>query len=234
MRRALAGAWCDTKPLSGRSPPAARRLPSVCYLRATLGGKRLCRQARHVPRKSCLLDVHSKALSLAPQLPVGPRFRSHTPFVDDHTLRSRELWEKVMSALQNFSGGCACGAVHYETTVDPVLMLNCHCRDCQQASGSAYAPLVIFPKGGVRLHGKLRYRSSVGGSGKAVERGFCPNCGSQIAMKLESMPDVLFLQAGSLSDPSRFVPAMDVFTDGAQPWDHLPPGRKSFPRGLDA
>src|SRR6201981_3573825 len=110
------------------------------------GGKRLCRQARHVPRKSCLLDVHSKALSLAPQLPVGPRFRSHTPFVDDHTLRSRELWEKVMSALQNFSGGCACGAVHYETTVDPVLMLNCHCRDCQQASGSAYAPLVIFRK----------------------------------------------------------------------------------------
>ena len=139
-----------------------------------------------------------------------------------------------MSGSQNFSGGCACGAVHYETTVDPVLMLNCHCRDCQRASGSAYAPLVVFPKGGVQLHGELRYHSSVGGSGKAVERGFCTNCGSQIAMKLESVPDVLGLQAGSLADPSRFVPAMDVFTEGAPPWDHMHPERKNFPRGFVA
>jgi hypothetical protein len=36
------------------------------------------------------------------------------------------------------------------------------------------------------------------------KRGFCPNCGSQIAMKLESMPDVLGLQAGSLAHPSRY------------------------------
>jgi hypothetical protein len=42
-------------------------------------------------------------------------------------------------------------------------------------------------------------------------------------MKLESMPDVVGLQAGSLADPSRFVPAMDVFTSGAQPWDHMQP-----------
>jgi len=51
-------------------------------------------------------------------------------------------------------------------------------------------------------------------------------------MKLESMPDVVGLQAGSLADPSRFVPAMDVFANGAQPWDHMQPERKKFPRGL--
>ena len=139
-----------------------------------------------------------------------------------------------MSGSQSFSGGCACGSVRYETTAGPVLMLNCHCRDCQQASGSAYAPLVVFPKEGVRLHGELRYHSSIGGSGKPIERGFCPNCGSQIAIRIGSMPDVLGLQAGSLSDPARFVPAMDVFTEGAQPWDYLPPGRKVFPRGFAA
>ena len=36
-------------------------------------------------------------------------------------------------------------------------------------------------------------------------------------MKLKIMPDVFGIQAGSLADPSRFVPAMDVFTEGAQP-----------------
>jgi hypothetical protein len=136
-----------------------------------------------------------------------------------------------MSGSQSLSGGCACGAVHYETTVDPVLMLNCHCRACQQAGGSGYAPIAVVPKEGVQLHGELRYHRSIGDSGRAVERGFCPNCGSQIAMKLESMPDIVGLQAGSLADPSRFVPVMDVFTDGAQPWDHMQPERKKFPRG---
>ena len=53
-----------------------------------------------------------------------------------------------MSGPENLSGGCACGAVHYETTVDPVLMLNCHCRACQQAGGSGYAPLSFSRKRG--------------------------------------------------------------------------------------
>ena len=113
-------------------------------------------------------------------------------------------------------------------------MLNCHCRDCQQAGGSGYAPILVVPKDSLRLHGELRYHRSVGESGKAVERGFCPNCGSQIAMRLESMPDVIGLQAGSLVDPSTYAPAMDVFTDGAQPWDYMHPERQKFPRGFAA
>jgi len=115
-----------------------------------------------------------------------------------------------------------------------VLMLNCHCRACQQASGSGYAVIVAVPKPALRLNGELRYFRTVGGSGKAIERGFCPNCGSQIAMKLALMPDIIGLQAGSLADPSRFVPAMDVFTEDAQPWDHMPAERKKLPRGLPA
>jgi hypothetical protein len=130
------------------------------------------------------------------------------------------------------SGGCACGAVHYEATVDPVLMFNCHCRDCQRAGGSAYAPVVVFAKAGLHLQGELRYHVSTGDNGKAIERGFCPNCGSQIAIKLERLPDIIGIQAGSLADPSRFVPAMDSFTDCAQPWDNMPPERKKLPRGF--
>jgi hypothetical protein len=43
---------------------------------------------------------------------------------------------------QNCRGGCACGAIHYERDADPIIMLNCHCRDCQQANGAAYAAIV--------------------------------------------------------------------------------------------
>src|SRR6476620_10739064 len=72
--------------------------------------------------------------------------------------------------------GCACGAIHYECSADPVRMLNCHCRDCQQASGSAYAAIVVVPKAAVQIRGEPRYHKVVGKAGKAVERGFCPNC----------------------------------------------------------
>ena len=44
-----------------------------------------------------------------------------------------------------FSGGCACGAIRYERTAEPAISLNCHCRDCQRASGSAFAPIRRVP-----------------------------------------------------------------------------------------
>ena len=135
---------------------------------------------------------------------------------------------------QSLSGGCACGAIRYETDADPVLMLNCHCSDCQKASGSAYAAIVAVPKPAVRLTGEPRYYKIVGTSGKAIERGFCPNCGSQVTVKLERFPDVLGLQAGSLDDPSRYKPTMDVFTESAQPWDHMHPDTQKFPQGFAA
>jgi hypothetical protein len=36
-----------------------------------------------------------------------------------------------------FGGGCGCGAVRYRS--GPVLYMgNCHCRDCQHATGAGY------------------------------------------------------------------------------------------------
>jgi hypothetical protein len=102
-------------------------------------------------------------------------------------------------------------------------MFNCHCRDCQRASGSAYAAIVVLPKAAVQMSGELRYHKIVGGAGKAIERGFCPTCGSHLTDKLERLPNILALQAGSLDDPSMYQPKMDVFTSSAQPWDHMDP-----------
>lgn len=65
------------------------------------------------------------------------------------------------------SGGCACGAIHYECNADPLIMLNCHCGDCQQASGSAYAAIVAVPKAAVQMRGEPRYHRIVG---KAARR----------------------------------------------------------------
>src|SRR5439155_7686682 len=36
-------------------------------------------------------------------------------------------------------GGCACGAVRYRLTAEPLIVHACHCRDCQRLSGGAFA-----------------------------------------------------------------------------------------------
>jgi hypothetical protein len=133
---------------------------------------------------------------------------------------------------RTLSGGCACGAIRYDADAEPVFMVNCHCRDCQRASGSAYEAFIMFPKAAVHIHGKLRYRSTVGDAGQAVARGFCPNCGSRVATELERLPELLGVQAGSLDDPSRYELVMDLFVASAQPWDHMSPDTKKVPQGL--
>jgi len=133
---------------------------------------------------------------------------------------------------EKITGGCACRAIRYETEADPVVMLNCHCRDCQRASGAGYGAFVVMPKAAVRLTGAPRYHKTVGNAGRAVERGFCPVCGSPVTAKLERMPDVIALLAAGLDDPSRYKPAMDLFTGGAWAWDHMLPETQKLPGGM--
>jgi hypothetical protein len=130
------------------------------------------------------------------------------------------------------SGGCACRAIRYETEADPIVMVNCHCRDCQRATGAAYGAYVFFPRATVRMQGEPRYYKTKGNAGRAVEHGFCANCGSPVAVKLERMLDAIGVVAASLDDPSHYKPAMEFFTDSAWPWDIMHPDSKKFPQGL--
>ena len=55
-----------------------------------------------------------------------------------------------------FTGGCACGAIRYECSADPILSLNCHCRDCQRASGSPFATVLLVPQDAVKITGAVK------------------------------------------------------------------------------
>ena len=133
---------------------------------------------------------------------------------------------------KTIAGGCACGAVRYRTDAAPNVMLNCHCRDCQRASGSAFAAITVVPQASVAIEGTPRFHTVTADSGNAVERGFCPSCGSPLFVKLARLPEILGLAAGSLDDPARHQPSLDVFTDSAQAWCALSDATKKFPRAV--
>lgn len=131
-----------------------------------------------------------------------------------------------------FAGGCACGAIRYTCTAEPVMALNCHCRDCQRSSGSAFASGLFVPASALTFSkGEPRYYVSESDSGNLASRGFCVNCGSPIAAKQSALP-IFIIYAGSLDDPSRHCPTMDIFTASAQPWEHMDPALPKFQRGI--
>ena len=125
-----------------------------------------------------------------------------------------------------FTGGCACGAVRYHCTAEPIMMLKCHCRDCQHITGGGFAAAVLVPAEAFRLtKGELTYHFTPSLSGGKNKRGFCANCGSRItgAEKHDESSRFIGILAGSLDDPSWFRPQMDIFTSDAQPWDQMDP-----------
>jgi hypothetical protein len=128
------------------------------------------------------------------------------------------------------TGGCMCGAVRYEYLAEPIFAGNCHCRDCQRASGGGGSAVFGVSKSGLKITGPVKYHEVVAGSGQQISRGFCPTCGAPLVSFPSSSPDLATIAAGSLDDPSSYKPQMDIFAASAQPWDVMDPALPKFPK----
>jgi len=101
---------------------------------------------------------------------------------------------------RSITGGCSCGAVRYECSIEPVFTANCHCRDCQRASGGGFVSVLAVPRDALKISGEVKYYDVKGDSGNLVSRGFCPNCGSRLFARPAAAPTVIGIMAGSLDD----------------------------------
>ncbi|PTV48868.1 GFA family protein [Acinetobacter pittii] len=132
-----------------------------------------------------------------------------------------------------YQGSCLCGAVNYQSEVEPRYSFNCHCRDCQKATGSAYAPIAFFHQSELKVSGELKYFETLGSSGRAIKRAFCPTCGSQLFGLPEIAPEMISIRAGTLDDPSLYQPRAEVFVSQAYAWDTLNPNLKHFEKMIE-
>lgn len=121
-------------------------------------------------------------------------------------------------------GGCACGNVRYECSERPIVQLMCHCRDCQRASGSAFAGFVIVPSDRLTYSGAaMRYYDVKAESGRTLRRQFCGECGSPVSARWPDLPRVELLNAASLDDQSVFAPTHELWVSRAQAWHPFRP-----------
>ena len=127
-------------------------------------------------------------------------------------------------------GGCLCGKVRYSGDTEPTFVAVCHCKNCQQATGTAFNIVVGVPTPALTIQGTLKAYADHGDSGKALSRMFCPECGSSVIDEAEAFPGTAFILAGTLDDTSWVKPGMEIFCDSAQPWVALGGERQRFPK----
>ena len=131
-------------------------------------------------------------------------------------------------------GGCLCGALRYATASNPLRVTYCHCRFCQQATGSAYMVEPIFEKTKLEIASgtPATYTLASKGSGKRVTINFCATCGTKLFLAFERFPDIYGVYAGTFDDPNWFerTPRMSrhIFLDSAQQGTIIPPGVRAY------
>ena len=131
--------------------------------------------------------------------------------------------------MKKITGGCACGAIRYEVNAEPMVMFNCHCRDCQKITGGPYTPVFYVPAKAVKItKGSPRYYTTSSDAMGSNKRGFCPECGSRLFGGITNTGHGI--TASSLDDPGVYKPQFEIFTSDAQPWDHMDPKSRKFER----
>ena len=76
---------------------------------------------------------------------------------------------------KTYIGGCACGAIRYETGSPPIFQNHCQCRDCQKRSGTGHGSYLTFPqRAEVTITGEAKTWRVAGDSGNEKIHAFCP------------------------------------------------------------
>ena len=125
-------------------------------------------------------------------------------------------------------GGCACGWVRYRLASDPLFVHCCHCLNCQRQTGSAFVINLLIEADRVELLAGAPRPVEVPRDDGSAQRVFrCPNC--QVAIFSEyGRPEVRYVRAGTLDQPSAVTPDVHIFTQSKVDWIAIPEETPSF------
>ncbi len=133
--------------------------------------------------------------------------------------------------IKTYRGGCACGAIRYETDAQPIVQNHCQCLDCQKRSGTGHGSYLAFGvRPSVTITGEAKTWHVAGNSGNDKIHAFCPTCGTPVYLTFAAMPDVIAIHAASLDEPGQFEPQVVTYAIRGHAWDTLNPALPKFDR----
>jgi hypothetical protein len=122
----------------------------------------------------------------------------------------------------NLKAKCACGGVSIRLTGKPLTMMLCACLDCQKATGTGHAALVLTRRKDMTITGETTAYAVRANSGSHAARHFCPRCGTPVYGQSARFPDLCLLPVGLFGATSWFKPASAIFCRSHNDWDTLP------------
>jgi hypothetical protein len=125
------------------------------------------------------------------------------------------------------TGGCACGAVRYRLTSEPLVVHCCHCLNCQRQTGSAFVINLLIEADRVEVSREPRPVDVPRDDGSTQRIYRCPTC--EVAVFSEyGWPEVRFVRGGTLDEPSSVRPDVHIYTRSKLPWVGLPEDTPAF------
>jgi hypothetical protein len=132
------------------------------------------------------------------------------------------------------TGGCACGAVRFETRAPHIAVGACHCTDCQKASGGGPNYVVLVPRAAFHVtKGQARAFAKTGDSGREALRYFCPDCGTPLWSEPQGQP-FNPVKLGAFDDSSDLAPMMHIYTSSAPAWHSIDRSKPCFEKNPPA
>lgn len=129
------------------------------------------------------------------------------------------------------AGGCYCGAVRYQATGDALFSGQCHCRECQYASGGHPNVVMGMPEAGFAYTKGAAKEFQRKDLPNPVTREFCAECGTHLLTRSPNLPGAVLIKVGTFDDPSLFAgPQMAIYTVDKQAFHHVPEGIPAFER----
>jgi hypothetical protein len=128
------------------------------------------------------------------------------------------------------TGGCACGAVRYRLEREPIFVNNCHCRLCQQQTGSTSVVNAFYEFDALtQLSGDIVQSGVQTGSGGTHAIVRCAECGTALWSHYPRLGTLAAgVRVGTLDEPGVLQPDAAIFVASKMPWVTLPEGIPHF------
>lgn len=126
--------------------------------------------------------------------------------------------------MKKLIGGCLCGVVEFTLNEDFKAFYQCHCRQCQQLTGSAFASNLFTEPNNIEWLEGVDKVVSYEHSEREFSKSFCGTCGSAMPF-LNKTKTSLIVPAGSLNNPPSIEPLANIFVSEQACW--LEPGQKA-------
>ena len=121
--------------------------------------------------------------------------------------------------INTIQGSCLCEEVKFEVENDFTRFYQCHCKQCQQITGSAFAANIFTKPTNIKwLSGELKVKYYHHPT-RSFTKAFCINCGCGVPFVTQNKK-ALIIPAGSLLTSVDITPQANIFTSETAHWLH--------------